>query len=406
MYDIKESDLEQFFSLNWDLYKEKLKEQISLEEKLSFNIISVSTYTGHLENYHSDIWGFLLDNKAAHNKGDFFLSLFIDYLVENKKINSKYVETLKKAEVHREKGRIDILIVNKEEQICVIIENKINNAEDQVDQLKRYNQYALNNKWEVAALLYVTATGDWSTSIQDDVTIVHSLAAYNNENDSLLKGWLLKCKTTLQLAFNEVNEDAFSFIHQYCSLLKHLTSKTLSNMSIEILYKNLQDKNNLQTALYLESELKNISLHRLNLFLIKIQKVFDNKVNYFQPAFDSKKTFDKQHPNYMSFQFFKYNGLKFQLDINLFHFKTRFNFYNSDNKIDSSAVKVVLNELIGENNFERLEGSNPGHTAYVIALSNEIDSLALLEDATLAFAELLFKSMNNYTEKLREANLL
>jgi hypothetical protein len=80
MTNMKESDLQQFFNLDWDSYKNKLKEQISLEESHSYNIVTISTYTGHLENYHSDVWGFLLDNKAAHNKGNFFLSLFISTL--------------------------------------------------------------------------------------------------------------------------------------------------------------------------------------------------------------------------------------------------------------------------------------------------------------------------------------
>ena len=47
----------------------------------------------------------------------------------------------------------------------------------------------------------------------------------------------------------------------------------------------------------------------------------------------------------------------------------------------------------------------PHHIGYTIKLNDTIDTLPLLEKATVDFAVKLFKSMNNYTENLRVANL-
>lgn len=159
MIEFAKEHLNQFFKIDWDEYKQTLTVINRQREEASYNLISVSTYTAHLENYHSDVWGFLLDPNAVHQMGNQFLQLFIDYLLSKKLIEESDVEDLYKATVFREKGRIDILIVNDVKKSCIIIENKINNAADQDKQLERYKLLAENSGWSVKTILYITPNG-------------------------------------------------------------------------------------------------------------------------------------------------------------------------------------------------------------------------------------------------------
>lgn len=396
MSETLNQNLEQFFNLDWGLYKSKLDKVNLHKEQVAYNIVSVSTYSGHLENYHSGIWGFLLDPTAAHQKGNLFLTLFVDYLCLNKIFPASYKEDLCKATVYREKGRIDVLIVNEESKNCIIVENKINNAVDQQNQLGRYKNYAEKKGWKILAILYVTATGGSLTTVEN--SIVHPIAASNNTQGDILNGWILPSKLSIPLSNEPSDENIRSFLHQYSMLLQHLTSETLSNMSTELLYQFLNDKNNFETALLIEKHLENIKLERLKIFNIAMEKI---DKEYFNPAF-KKRTHYTGCLNHMIFESFNHSGLKFQLDIEHFKNRTKFTFYNPDRKVGANQTIEILKSIIGEHEFKGNAEANSHHITFQISLEGEIDSLTKLDEGVRDYAINLFDKMNIYT---KNANL-
>ena len=114
------------------------------------------------EDRHSAILADLLNPNGSHRQGNVFLKHFLnlellgladysdlrwleDFYVK-RKANSKY-------------GEIDILL-EKKDYACIIIENKIHDAEDQKGQLNRYYRYAKENFTdEQIKLIYLTRYG-------------------------------------------------------------------------------------------------------------------------------------------------------------------------------------------------------------------------------------------------------
>lgn len=88
---------------------------------------------------HSNFIYSMIDPKGNHYCGNIFLEIFLESLGERDFIN------LDQARVHKEKGKIDILI---EDGINIlIIENKLR-AIDQVYQISRYIHYVIDNYME------------------------------------------------------------------------------------------------------------------------------------------------------------------------------------------------------------------------------------------------------------------
>ena len=110
----------------------------------------------HYENTHSAILAEMLNPQGNHGQGSLFLSLFLKELRLESLIDVSHAEVI--TEFSTDNGRIDILIKDTKGH-AIIIENKIY-ATDQIEQLKRYNDYALNvygqGKYKV---LYLTLSG-------------------------------------------------------------------------------------------------------------------------------------------------------------------------------------------------------------------------------------------------------
>lgn len=112
-----------------------MKEQFNLFKNLKLT-----------ENQHSNLLKKLLNPRGKHGQGDLFLKSFLEML--KVPYNNEYwtVNTEKKA---GEKGRIDLIIYSKDKRI--IIENKINGAVNQPNQLYRYWKNEIFNKDEFFA---------------------------------------------------------------------------------------------------------------------------------------------------------------------------------------------------------------------------------------------------------------
>ena len=104
----------------------------------NLNLFSSISDAYKRENYNSDILAFILTPKAMGDKKylEGFLKFIglktieIDSFVSENNINSTIIK--------REENRIDILIKNEKTEKAIIIESKINGAEDQPMQLVRY----------------------------------------------------------------------------------------------------------------------------------------------------------------------------------------------------------------------------------------------------------------------------
>jgi len=199
-----------------DLFKEVDKEKLEVEN--SYNIFKIVSDKWYLENFHTYIIASLLNPNENHQK-TLFLKSFLELIqeIENKKDNKKNIikefigenneEKLKKVSIQTEKsvqgGRIDIFLSYEgdNKKNCIIIENKINNAGDQPDQINRYYRGSVNEGYNPVCIVYITPTLDRGVTKTDNKNIndilVH-LPAYNRNNkENSLWNWLEDCANKL-----------------------------------------------------------------------------------------------------------------------------------------------------------------------------------------------------------------
>jgi hypothetical protein len=127
-----------------------------------FKILGVD----HYENTHSSIISELLNVKGSHGLRGAFLKAFLDNQLRNERAGFQEFacsfninESNTYTEYTTSEGRIDILIEDRSGH-AMIIENKIY-ANDQWEQLKRYNKFAIrsyHNK-ENYQIFYITLNG-------------------------------------------------------------------------------------------------------------------------------------------------------------------------------------------------------------------------------------------------------
>jgi hypothetical protein len=170
-----------------------------------FNLFSVLRSSSDEVRLHSRFLAFLLDPKAAHNKG----AALLDLLLKRLGIQSFDLEN---TTVELEYQNIDILVRNPSGQ-AVIIENKIY-AGDQDEQLWRYHQRMLDEGYSEIWTTYLTLDGA-EPSEQSRKSLPVILISYEAE----ITAWLKDC---IPLIAREpgVRESVF----QYIELLQKLTS--------------------------------------------------------------------------------------------------------------------------------------------------------------------------------------
>ena len=118
---------------------EKLK--LYLSQPNYMEIFGIS----HRELQHSNFLSWMLNSKASHNIGNYFLKSFINLLPispEDKiRINLSNLENTK---IHREYNDIDLLIVNDKLNFTIYIENKIKSGKSGENQLLKYYEIVEN----------------------------------------------------------------------------------------------------------------------------------------------------------------------------------------------------------------------------------------------------------------------
>lgn len=225
-----------------------LLNQVSIIEKKNTEILDATGErfnmfrvcgVNHYENTHSAILTEFLNPKGTHGLKSKLLECFIKTLGENFTINGFNCQNARiYTEYSTPEGRIDILIEDEKRKKAIIIENKIY-ANDQLDQLKRYDSYA-KNKYTKGnyQILYLTLDGKEATE-QSGEGVSYLTISYE-EN---IINWLEKC-VAIASRFPIVRET----IIQYINHLKELTHQDMNNKNKEEITEVLSKIENLRAA--------------------------------------------------------------------------------------------------------------------------------------------------------------
>ena len=215
-----------------------LKEQelvVTDKAQYAFNIFTVSKLGTQLENFHSDILHHLLDPKGPHGEGRVFLDEFLRFLRFLKKSPNSFqvdLEDFKNAEVDKELARLDISIIDKISKKVIIVENKINNAPDQEDQLLRYYNWCIDQKLEVVGIVYLTLDNlkfAPVTGIPESIPVCN-IQAFSNRDANLVDSWLTPCIGLCK------SNDASSFLNQYKKLITYLAYNSMEEKIMPVVY--------------------------------------------------------------------------------------------------------------------------------------------------------------------------
>lgn len=143
-------------------------DKIKLKYPYQINLFKDNDYGYNLspdENYHNRFLGKLLSYRninvrfKGYNNDYFILNSFLDYLKNKFNLNVP-VFCENNIEITSLKGNNNIDVLIKNDKYAVIIENKINAASDQPEQLKRYVEYVSESiKRENIYIIYLTRQG-------------------------------------------------------------------------------------------------------------------------------------------------------------------------------------------------------------------------------------------------------
>ena len=251
-----------------------------------FNIFRICG-VNHYENTHSAIIAEFLNPNGTHGLKSQFLECFIDILENDFLVKDFSYENAKVyTEYSTPKGRIDILIEDEQRQKAIIIENKIY-ADDQWEQLKRYNEYA-ESKYQKGKyqILYLTL-GGCKASEQSGGEVLYSTISYKET----IINWLEKC-VAIASRFPIVRET----IIQYINHLKELTNQDMNNKNKEEITEILSEIENLKAA-------KTIYNNYLATYDTIINKYFNPKMEEFAKQNGLEYHYKKSEEAYVTFYF-------------------------------------------------------------------------------------------------------
>jgi len=359
--------------------KEVLKEYAktsSSRDDYAFNIFQLSSYGTQLENFHSDIIAALLDPIAEHNEGAVFLNSFLNYLNKYYDANINLQE-FKHVKVEREKGRLDILIKDEVTENAIIIENKINHAPDMDNQLERYYNWCIDEKYNVKAVIYLTLTGEKTApliEIEDSVKPINIAAFTNTEND-LVNGWISHsiglCNTI----------DASSLLIQYKKLIIYLGYNKMNTEQLNTLYAESDNLDLVKKVNQLKDLTDGIPEYRMDLFVDKLQD--------FKPFKKSGRY--KPYLNHMVYENFIEDKINYKMDIEFNEEGDAFMFFwapdinDFEKRLDTLQSKL---QQIGYKNEMKRQDDFSEWVGYKKCFSFEdFNSMKEVDDAIFAFVK-------------------
>ena len=249
-----------------------------------FNMFSICG-VNHYENTHSAIIAELLNPNGTHGLKSKLLECFIETLGETFTIpDFNYGKSRVYTEYSTEEGRIDILIEDNRNK-AVIIENKIY-ADDQWEQLKRYDRYA-GRKYGQGnyQILYLTLEGN-DASAQSSEGVIYSPVSYQET----VIGWLEKC-----IAIAARSPIVRETIIQYINHLKQLTNQDMDTKNKEEITEILSKTDNLRAA-------KTIYQNYSEVFDYLAAKHFNTPMQEFANQKGLQYQYGKSHESYIEFK--------------------------------------------------------------------------------------------------------
>lgn len=239
-------------------YVEQYEKNKKEREDPGFNVFYLISDYYYRETFHGDILYALLSPEEKHGEGNLFIHLFIDMINKAKPLKDKSLVDTKyydKVSVKREygtndgndRGRIDLLIIGQNNH-CIVIENKLNNAGDTNRQLPKYRKDLKDKGYIIDAFVYIPLDQnkepnktDWTKDEKSDINQkLVIIPAYKIGNINLIKHWLTPAKQKAH------NKDAKFIIKQYIALLNNLTLDIMDN---EYLINVLVGKENFDTTM-------------------------------------------------------------------------------------------------------------------------------------------------------------
>ena len=233
------------FSDLWET-KKKLRVDLGISFDNNFNIFtSIAEYYWY-ENLHSDILKNILDPFTPVIGNPEFLKCFLELI----KIDPKTFN-YQSASVEREAEKIDLLIYD--EKSAIIIENKINFACDQPNQLPRYYEKITNPngiyKKKVIKIVYITLsnkknpTFDYSEEYrcygQNIKNCLLHVAAVNKPTNQFAANFMLSNKNGFLSKLIEIENESeknenekntsIVYLQQYKQLLNYLGEQEIMN---------------------------------------------------------------------------------------------------------------------------------------------------------------------------------
>ena len=299
-----------------------------------FNIFRICG-VNHYENTHSAIIAELLNPKGTHSLKSELLKAFLrlidkdfvptDFNPSNATVYTEYTTT--------DKGRIDILIKDTNKN-ALIIENKIY-AEDQYEQLKRYEQFA-KKEFKAYRIYYLTLWGNEATP-QSGEGVNYLTISYA---DTIIR-WLDKC-IALAARLPLVRETLI----QYSNHLKILTNQDMNTKNQEEIVKTLADFGNLEAV-------QNVFLNYPKVFDYLAKQYFNPKMEEFAHQKGLVYHYERTNKNYDSYIRFYLTKEQWKENIEIsFDFEEGSYYYgvcnNPENYQLSQENKALLHQRLRE----------------------------------------------------------
>ena len=346
-------------------YEEILEKQ---GDKLNFNIFDIITDKWKKENFHSEILKFLLENYEE------FFNNFLDLIkIKNKK---EYLN----AEITNEEARIDILI--KSENKAIIVENKINWAPDQIEQLARYYEKIKNGhngeqEREVEKIVYIVPSkdknpdaqtfGEYEKEIKDRLEKIISFDGSKNDLVYCLEKSRDKLKENLEKTKNNLDSEDFNklfFINHYIEILKRTGAGDMSEVELNF-FKDVMEKYKTDKDIF--KKIKYIGEMYNNLLEIKNKYILEN-------IKAEDWGYNKKGHYYSCGYTFSYGKNNFYLEIYTYDiFKIRICVY--DNKGKKNDIKNILSKALNEEDIDKIIGDR-----LELDFPDELDKLSDLVD--------------------------
>ncbi|GEM_PF-501879 len=212
-------------------FLENISDLDQLQDITKFNLFETLSIVRN-EIRHSNVLSWLLNPNESHELGDMFIQLFIrDVYLRNKKLYLEqgihtediFLWDYDQTEVYRERDNIDILLIDRENQLVIVIENKVDTTEHH-NQLNKYKEI-VREKYSNFKQLFVYLTKDGDESSDPDTWGTYSYDGIIEQVDRVIQ---------------KSSDSVSSFLKDYRDILRRhiMTDEDLMKLCRRIYYKH------------------------------------------------------------------------------------------------------------------------------------------------------------------------